>query len=351
MYVIIIPKLEVPMRNEIKRIVYPSLILILIFLFGILGYVLIEGYNMVDAFYMTTITLSTVGFGEVQSLTLQGKVFTSILIFSGITVVVYILGNITRFIVEGELKEYLRWKRMNKKITDLKEHYIICGAGRTGTKIINDFIKKELDFVIVEKDENIIKKLKDSHWDKLLYVVGDATNDDVLLQANVKNAKVLISVLPTDADNLFLTLTTKDLNDKTQIITRAVDAASEKKLKRGGADFIISPFEIAADRIIATATQTNLVSFVDVFSKKSKIEGLTFELVEIQKGAPIENLTLREAQIPAKTNLIVIGHEVDGIMKINPMSHEKLKSNEKLLVLGRKEQIKKLEKLASSENS
>lgn len=336
------------MKSEAKKILIPGAILFLIFFIGIFGYIYIENYNLIDAFYMTSITLSTVGFGEVQALSPNGKIFTSILILSGITVVVYTLGNITKFFIEGELKSYLRWRKMDKKIVKLKDHYIVCGAGRTGTKIINDFLKKGLNFVVVENDEKSIEKLKEIYRDKILYVAGDATKDETLIQANVKSAKVLISVLPTDADNLFLTLTTKDLNEKIQVITRAVDASSEKKLKRGGADFIISPFEIAADRIIATATQTNLISFVDVFSKKSKIEGLTFELVEIKKGSELVDATLMEAKIPTKTNLIVIGHEVDGIMKINPMSYELLKENEKLLVLGTKDQIKKLIEIASN---
>ena len=336
------------MKSEAKKILIPGAILFLIFFIGIFGYIYIENYNLIDAFYMTSITLSTVGFGEVQALSPNGKIFTSILILSGITVVVYTLGNITKFFIEGELKSYLRWRKMDKKIVKLKDHYIVCGAGRTGTKIINDFLKKGLNFVVVENDEKSIEKLKEIYRDKILYVAGDATKDETLIQANVKSAKVLISVLPTDADNLFLTLTTKDLNEEIQVITRAVDASSEKKLKRGGADFIISPFEIAADRIIATATQTNLISFVDVFSKKSKIEGLTFELVEIKKGSELVDATLMEAKIPTKTNLIVIGHEVDGIMKINPMSYELLKENEKLLVLGTKDQIKKLIEIASN---
>lgn len=336
------------MKSEIKKILIPGIILFLIFFIGVFGYIYIENYNLIDALYMTSITLSTVGFGEVQALSPNGKIFTSILIFSGITVVVYTLGNITKFFIEGELRSYLRWRKMDKKIAKLNDHYIVCGAGRTGTKIISDFLKKGLNFVVVENDEKTIEKLKEIYREKILYVIGDATKDETLLQANVKSAKVLISVLSTDADNLFLTLTTKDLNEKIQVITRAVDASSEKKLKRGGADFIISPFEIAADRIIATATQTNLISFVDVFSKKSKIEGLTFELVEIKKGSQLENTTLMKAKIPAKTNLIVIGHEVDGIMKINPMSHELLRKNEKLLVLGTKDQIKKLIEIASN---
>ena len=335
------------MRTEIKKVIIPSLILFFIFLGGILGYIYIEGYDLIDALYMTSLTLSTVGFGEVHPLSPEGKMFTSILIFSGITVVVYTLGNITKFFIEGDLRLYLRGKKMEKKIACLNDHYIICGAGRTGTKIINDFFKKGLTFVVLEKNEKRIKQLKDVYRDKLLYVVGDATKDEVLLQANIKSAKVLISVLSTDAENLFLTLSTKDLNENIQVITRAVDGSSEKKLRRGGADFIISPFEIAADRIIATATQTNLISFVDVFSKKSRIEGLTFELIEIHEGSQLENMTLMEARIPTKTNLIVIGHEVDGVMKINPMSQELLMKNEKLLVLGTKEQIKKLIKIAS----
>ena len=336
------------MKSEIKKVAIPIVILFLIFFIGVFGYIYIENYNLIDAFYMTSITLSTVGFGEVKSLTPYGKIFTSFLIFSGITVVVYTLGNITKFFIEGEMRSYLRGKKMDKKVSKLEGHYIVCGAGRTGTKIINDFFRKKLDFVVVEKDEENIKKLKEIYRDKLLYVIGDATKDEILLQANIEKAKVLISVLSSDADNLFLTLTTKDLNENIQVITRAVDASSEKKLKRGGADFIISPFEIAADRILATATQTNLISFVDVFSKKSRIEGLTFELIEIKKESQLVDLTLMEAKIPMKTNLIVIGHEVDGIMKINPMSHELLRESEKILVLGTKDQINKLIKIASN---
>jgi len=336
------------MKSEIKKILIPGIVLFLIFFIGVFGYIYIENYNVIDAFYMTSITLSTVGFREVKKLSPNGKIFTSALIFSGISVVVYTLGNITKFFIEGELKSYLRWRNMEKKIEKLNDHYIVCGAGRTGRKIINDFLKKELEFVVVEKDEKKIEKLNDVYSKKLLYVIGDATKDDTLLQANVKSAKVLISVLTTDAENLFLTLTTKDLNSKIQVITRAVDASSEKKLRRGGADFIISPFEIAAERMIATATQTNLISFVDVFSKKSKIQGLKFEMVEIKKGSQLVDVTLMEAKIPSKTNLIVIGHEVDGVMGINPMSYELLKENEKLLVLGTKEQIKKLIEIASN---
>jgi len=336
------------MNSEIRKIIASISILLIIFLLGVIGYIEIEGYSIIDAFYMTSITLSTVGFSEVEKLSPFGKMFTSFLILSGITVVVYILGNLTKFFVDGELKNYWRGKKMTKKMSKLEDHYIICGAGRTGKKIIEDFIKKELNFIIIEKEEKIISNLREVYGEKLMYVLGDSTKDEVLLQANIKNAKVLISVLSTDADNLFLILTTKDLNEKIQIITRAVDASSEKKLTRAGADFIISPFEIAADRIIATATQSNLVSFVDVFSKKSKIEGLTFELVEVQKGSELENLTLMEARIPTKTNLIVIGHEVDDVMKINPTSQEMLREKDKLLVLGTKDQITKLIKIASS---
>ncbi|MCK5779418.1 MAG: NAD-binding protein [Psychrilyobacter sp.] len=335
------------MNIEIRKIIAPIIILLIIFLSGVVGYIEIEGYSIIDAFYMTSITLSTVGFSEVETLSPMGKIFTSLLILSGITVVVYTLGNLTKFFVEGELKNYWRGKKMTKKMSKLEEHYIICGAGRTGKKIIEDFIKKDLKFLVIEKDEKIVTKLREIYGEKLMYILGDATKDEVLLQANIRTAKVLISVLSTDADNLFQILTAKDLNEGIQIITRAVDASSEKKLTRAGADFIISPFEIAADRIIATATQSNLISFVDVFSKKSKIEGLTFELVEVQEGSELEDLTLMEARIPTKTNLIVIGHEVDDTMKINPTSQEMLRKNDKLLVLGTKDQINKLIEIAS----
>jgi len=336
------------MHENIRKILWPLKILCIIFFIGILGYIFIEGYSLIDAFYMTTISLSTVGYGEVAELSDKGKLFTSVLILSGITVLVYALGNLTKFFIEGEMTNFIKGVKMKKEISSLKDHYILCGAGRTGMKIYNEFRDRNIPCVIIEKDENLIEHLKKIYGETIYYVNGDAALDETLILAGVKNAKVIMSVVSTDAENLFITLTAKDLNSKIKVVTRSIETSSNPKLKRAGADFIISPFNIAADRIVATATQNNLVSFVDIVSKKNKIEDLKFELVEIVKNSSLENHTLKTAKIPQKTNLIVIGHEVNGELHINPMSSETLLAGDKILVLGTEEQLLKIQDLASA---
>lgn len=333
------------MDKGLKKVWGAVAVLVGIGLTGTAGYIYLEGYNIVDALYMTAITISTVGFGEIEPLSPEGKIFTSILIFSGISVFIYAVTGLTTFLIEGEMKSYLRSVKMNKKIDKLKGHYIIAGNGRTGKKLIEEFVKREYSFVVIEKSQESIEDMLTRYNEKILYVLGDATDDEVLRKAGVERAGVLLSVLSTDADNLFVTLSAKDMNRSIRIVTRAIETSSEDKLRRAGADKIISPLEIAANRMFATATQSEIVSFLDVMSQNHGLEGLNFAAVELRETSELIGNNLREAQIPQRTNLIVIGIEKDGKMELNPRSHTILNRGDKLLVLGDQDQIQSLKEI------
>ncbi len=334
------------MDKELKKVWLAVGVLLGIGIIGTLGYIYIEGYTLTDALYMTAITLSTVGFGEVSPLSPAGRLFTSGLIFSGISVVIYAATSLTTFFVEGEMRSYLRSVKMNKKIEKLRGHYIIAGNGRTGRKLIEEFTKKGYSFVVIEKSPESVEGMVSRYGDNLLYVMGDATDDEVLKKSGIEEAGVLLTVLSTDADNLFVTLSAKDLNKDIRVITRAVEASSEGKLRRAGADKIISPLEIAANRMFATATQSEIVSFLDVMSKNHSLEGLNFASVPLNKGSELVGSNLREAKIPQRTNLIVIGIEKEGEVELNPRSHTILNMGDKLLVLGNSEQIAALKTIS-----
>jgi len=335
------------MDKRLKKVWMAAGVLLGIGVFGTIGYIYLEGYSFIDALYMTAITISTVGFGEISPLSTEGKLFTGILIFSGMSVVIYAATSLTTFFVEGEMKSYLRSVKMDKRIEKLRGHYIIAGNGRTGRKLIEGFMKKGHPFVVIEKSPESVENMVGKYGDKLLYILGDATDDEVLKKSGVEVAGVLLSVLSTDADNLFVTLSAKDLNPRIRVVTRAVETSSGAKLRRAGADKIISPLEIAANRMFATATQSEIVSFLDVMSQHHSLEGLNFAAVELKRGSELIGSNLREAKIPQRTNLIVIGIEKDGEMELNPRSHTMLNEGDKLMVLGNGDQIDSLKRISA----
>ncbi|ADO82707.1 potassium channel family protein [Ilyobacter polytropus] len=338
------------MQTQIKKVVISMLLLVVIFMFGILGYYYIEEYSFINSLYMTFITLSTVGFREVIPLTDQGKIFTCLLIFAGVSGVIYSLGHLTTFFIEGEMKNYLKGVKMKKKINAMKDHYIIVGCGRTGKKIIEEFISNELEFVIIEKSYEEIERYIEKFGDRFHYIIGDATDDENLKMAGIEKAKVILSVLATDAENLFITLSSRELNKNIKIVTRVIEVGNSKKLKMAGADIVISPLEIESSRLFATATQSNILSFLDIMSNNSSLQTLKFASVEIKTTSDLEGKNLKEAMIPQRTNLIVIGIEKKSRTEFNPMSHTKINAGDKLLVLGSLDQINSLNSIADGSN-
>lgn len=332
----------------LKGLLVPIVAVSSILIIGFLGLIIIEGFSPLNSLYMLVITFATIGFGDVVPVTDVGKVFTICIIISGFTVGLYSLGKITAFFAEGELSKLLKQRKMNKALDKMKDHYIICGYGKTGKHVLEDLLKKGLEVVIIESNSERNEKLKELYSDKYIHLDADATDDAVLIQAGIKKAKFIISVLSTDAENLFVTLSAKDLNKDIKVITRVAETNSSEKFKKAGADYIVSPIEIATDRIVSIATTSaDFYSFVEFAGAKEEMKEYQFGQVEIKEGSDLINKTYREANIPNRTNLVVIGYYSSlSELQVNPKADNLIQLGDKLLVFGNEVQIENLKKIA-----
>ncbi|MEI8087277.1 MAG: potassium channel protein [Paludibacter sp.] len=332
----------------LRELLVPLLILLSILIIGFWGFIIIEDISPLQSLYMLVITLATIGYGDVVPVTDVGKVFTICIIISSFTAGIYSIGKITAFFAEGELSNILKQRKMNKVLSSMKGHYIICGYGKTGKRVLDDLLSKGLEVVVIESNPERNEKLREVYDKKFIHIEGDGTNDEVLIQAGIKRAKILISVLSTDAENLFVTLSAKDLNKDIKVITRIEETNSEGKFKRAGADFIVSPIEIATDRIISIATtSTDFFSFVDFAGTKEELKDYKFGLVEIKTGSDLINKTYREANIPQRTNLVVIGfYSSLSELQVNPKADNIIQFGDRLLVFGNEDQIQNLKEIA-----
>ena len=331
-----------------KELSIPITAIATIVLVGFFGYIFIEGLSPLESIYMLVITLFTIGYGDLVPVTDLGKIFTLLIIISGFTIGLYSIGKISTFFVEGELLTLLKKRKMDKMLNAKHDHYIICGFGKTGRHVVEDLLLKGFEVVLITAHYDKNEKFKELYGNRFVYLNGDATNDDVLLQAGVKRAKILISVLPSDAENLFVTLSAKDLNKSLKVITRVEEGTSTEKFRKAGADFIVSPIEIATERIISIATtSTDFFSFVEFAGAKEELKHYNFGLVEINHGSDLINKTYREANIPNRTNLVVIGfYSSMSELQVNPKADNLIKLGDRLLVFGNEEQIKSLRKIA-----
>jgi voltage-gated potassium channel len=341
------------MKSELNTLIWKQLFLPLVVLgsiliIGFMGYIFLEGYSPLESIYMLIITFTTIGYGEIKPLSNEGRLFNIVLILSGFTAGVYSLSRLSAFILDGEFSKLLKRKAMNKLLLNLKDHYIVCGYGKTGRKIIDDLLSKNLKVVLIENDSERVERIKEVFDSNLIHVLGDATHDETLLQSGILNAKILISVLTTDAENLFVTLSAKDLAKNIKVITRVDDLNSTAKFKKAGADFIISPIDIATDRIISIATtSTDFLSFVEFAGGQDELKDYKFELIEIHAKSDLVGKSFRDANIPQRTNLVVIGYySMTNELTINPKASHMINLGDRLLVFGLDQQIKQLRDIA-----
>lgn len=315
----------------------------LTFFIGVFGYFFLFNYSFVDAFYMTVITVTTVGFGEVHPFTSEEKVFTIFLILSSLFTFGYAVSSFSEYLISGDFFKQLKIKRVQKQIEQLNGHTIVCGFGRNGKQALAKLKSYKREVVIIEKDKDLIKSLDD---DRILNVEGDATSDDTLLKAGIEKAKFLITVLPSDADNLFVVLTANQLNKECKIISRASKETTYSKLKIAGASNVIMPDKLGGAHMASLVVTPDVIEFVD----RLTIEGDTtanLEDIEIN-GLPEEylNKTILDLDLRRKTGCTVIGYKTaDNEYIINPESSLKLEEGGNLIVLGRPEQITKLREL------
>lgn len=302
----------------------------------------IEGWGFLDSIYMTIITLTTVGYREVHPLSGRGMIFTLVLIVGGVGAVFYLLGIGAKIILEGELQSVFGRKRLEKKIRQLRDHYIICGYGRMGKIICRELSEKGIGFVVVEKKLDIALEMEET-----LIFEGDATEDETLKKAGIDRAKGLISVLPTDAENLFVVLSARGLNPKLFIVARAGEEGSEQKLFRAGADRVVSPYHIGGLRIAHTILKPAVMDFIEFATKSGNID-LQMEEVTVQENSGLSGRTLDDCGIGRELGIIIVAiKQSSGNLSFNPTFRTTINSGDTLIALGEISRLKVLEDKAS----
>ena len=315
---------------------------LLVLLVGIVGYYTIEDYSLLDSVFMTVITVATVGYREVKELDDAGKIFTSFLIIFSIGTFAYAISVITRYVIEGEFQTYFRHYKVNKEILKLKDHVIVCGFGRNGRQACEQLRSGNEKFVAIESNPKIIAALHED--ESILFIEGDATNDDVLLEAGLERAKALITALPNDAANVFVVLTARDRNPNLKIISRASDDASEHKLKRAGANNVIMPDKIGGTHMAALVTKPDVLEFIDHITGRINIR--LEEILYSSLPNSMRGKSIRELEIRNKTGANIIGFKTaEGDYIINPSPEMVMMPDAKLFVLGTQEQVSRFKEI------
>ena len=324
-------------KRKLKFILYAFALLLIV---GVIGYMFLLKVDFVDALYMTVITISTVGFGEIGTTSNWSEVFSIIMIFLGVGIVGYAFTTVVAMFVEGKVKDFWKGSKMEKKIASLNDHYIICGSGELAEVIINNFIDQNLDFVVItDKREDLDDY---SHHD-ILVVEGMSTEEAVLEHAGIERAKGLVSTLDSEVDNIVTVLTARNLNKNIYIIANAITKSGSEKLMKVGANKTLSAVGISGKRMASLMTKPNIISFLDVVTRIGDVE-LDLEEVVVKSGSYLENKNLIEAQIPNKTGLIVLAIKTieDNKMIFNPPVNYTFRIGDVLIVLGREDQVDKL---------
>ena len=325
-----------------KKILAGILILLIILIYGTSGYMFIEDMDLTDAIYMTVISITTVGFSEVNPLSPAGKYFTVVLIFGGVGFFLYMVSLITEAMLEGGLHTFLGRRHMEKQMNGMKDHYIVCGFGRIGKVISKILHENKRTFMIIENNPEEIKAI-----DELGYLVlqGDSTNDDILNKAHIMDAKALIAVTSSDADNVYIILSARGLKPDIYIIARSSGKkGAETKLLRAGANKVFSPYEIGARRMAQSLVRPTVIDFIDLTVHGGEL-GLRLEEVQVSDKATFANKSLMDSGIRSEHDLIVVAiKRHKGEMLFNPNSNTEILSGDILIVLGEHTNIKGLEK-------
>jgi voltage-gated potassium channel len=303
---------------------------------------IIEDWNFLDALYMTVITISTVGYREVNQVGDVGRIFTILLVFIGVGFTMYVAAAVVQFMVEGRIRIILGRRRLDKKLDRLKNHYIVCGYGRIGRVLSKNLRSKPLDVVVVEKNPDLIRAMDE---DGVLYVSGDAADEACLIKAGIQRAKGLVAVLATDTDNVFLVLTARQLAPDLKIIARAGQEAAKSKLKAAGADSVESPYEMGAASMAHRIIRPTVTNFLDLaFAHKRK--DIQMEEIPVDSSSELTNLPLKDSGIRQNYNLIIIAiKKPDGSMLFNPSFETAIMPEDTVIAVGEAVNLQKLEKV------
>ncbi len=320
-------------------------ILVVLVVIGTLGYRLLEGWSFVDGFYMTVIVLSTVGLGGPKDLSSEAKLFTVGLIVMGVVVVGYGINNLAQRALELQLASYLGRKRMEKETKRLKDHFILCGAGRVGSRVIREFNQHRVPYIVIEKNEAVAQRLAS---EGCLAIHGDAADEEVLRKAGVERARGLIAAISTDADNVYVTLTAKGLRPDLLVVARAQEENAARQLLKAGANKVILPAQSAGQILAQSVLKPNVAYFIESVTAGDMAQlNLQLEEILISDTSEMAGRTLQQSEIRQNLGIIILAMKKrTGAMQFNPRSDSVIESGDFLIALGVAESMRKLEELA-----
>ncbi|HDR7657349.1 potassium channel family protein [Bacillus wiedmannii] len=323
--------------NARKQLWIAVICMTFVVILGTLGFMTIEEISLFQAFWMTMITVLTVGYGDAVPVTQAGKVFALLIIPVGVGIVTYAIGVVAAMIIEGNLFHAVRRKKMDKQIAQLQNHIIVCGCGRVGLQVVHELQEKNIPFVVVDKDESILEK------EKLLYVHGDATEDQVLHHAGISKAAGLVAIVANDAENVFITLTARGLNDVIKIVARAEKPETEDKLKRAGANKVINPSSMAGIHIAKGIANPLTVHYIDTVLYGVD-QSFVIEEIAVGKGSILASKSLLESDVRNQFDVTILAILRNGNVIHNPTGQEKLQEHDMIIVFGSVEKLGQFEK-------
>ncbi|PEQ03656.1 potassium channel protein [Bacillus wiedmannii] len=323
--------------NARKQLWIAVICMTFVVILGTLGFMAIEEISLFQAFWMTMITVLTVGYGDAVPVTQAGKVFALLIIPVGVGIVTYAIGVVAAMIIEGNLFHAVRRKKMDKQIAQLQNHIIVCGCGRVGLQVVHELQEKKIPFVVVDKDESILEK------EKLLYVHGDATEDQVLHHAGISKAAGLVAIVANDAENVFITLTARGLNDAIKIVARAEKPETEDKLKRAGANKVINPSSMAGIHIAKGIANPLTVHYIDTVLYGVE-QSFVIEEIAVGKGSILASKSLLGSDVRNQFDVTILAILRNGNVIHNPTGQEKLQEHDMIIVFGSVEKLGQFEK-------
>jgi voltage-gated potassium channel len=324
------------------HLIITVLLAILLVAFGSVGYTLIEGWPLMDSLYMNLITFSTVGYGEVHPVSQPGRFFTLILIVLGASFFLYVIGNVVQFLVEGRIRIILGRRKLDKKINQLNNHFIVCGYGRMGRAFCRYLTQKNLDFVVIEKNANRVPIMDE---DGILYIVGGATEESTLLKAGIERASNLITALGTDPENVFLVLLAKGINPDIYVVARASQNAIKKPLYAARADVVVSPFDIGARRMAHAILRPNVIRFLELAFADVSTD-ILMEEVTVAASSSLVGVPLKDSGIRQSLNIIILSIvKPDGNLIFNPAADTTIAEGDTLIVVGGNKSLARFEEI------
>lgn len=318
------------------------LALLMLVIIGMTGFHYLEGWSWFDGFYMVLTTISTIGYGEIHPLSHAGRIFNAFVIVTGVALVLLFFGGATQALLEFELQSVFGRRRMDREISRLSDHYILCGAGRVGRSAARELARKPLPFLVIDTDEAKLQRYSDEGW---LTLVGDATQAPILRQAHIERARGLVASTTTDATNIYIILTARSLNPKLNIIARASEDEAEKHLVTAGANHVVSPYNFAGYRIAQTFMRPHVVDFFDTAMNRQL--PLEIEEVQVQPGSRVAGKTLEGSRIRQELGVIVLAIKGEGsLMRFNPSPDEVIHEGDHLIAMGEPDGLRRLEQSA-----